>query len=389
MSNRLQTNRPLHVCYFGTYREAYVRNEVLIAGLRQNGVEVSECHSQLWRGVSDRVMAAGGGWRRPQFWWRVLKAYIRLWWRHIHTGDYDIMLVGYPGQFDVYMGRLLSWWRGVPMVLDVLMSLHLIAEERGLTKKSPLSGKLIFWLEKGGLHLPNLLLVDTPEYEEYYCQKYNLDETRFAKVPLGVNDRLYYPRLNIQPDSSEFRIIYYGTFIPLHGVETMIRAAHELRDDRQIQFYFFGDGQERPSAGKLVNELKLENVHFQGWISKRALPLEIARSHLCLGVFGTTKQSRCTIQNKIWEGMMMQRPVITGDAETIRQELSDKRHVYLVKRADAKALAKGIQELKQNPDLRRQIAESAFLRVQENTVAVIGLLTKEALKNLVSKEELI
>ncbi|MCP4359536.1 MAG: glycosyltransferase family 4 protein [Chloroflexi bacterium] len=35
-----------------------------------------------------------------------------------------------------------------------------------------------------------------------------------------------------------------------------------------------------------------------------------------------------------WEGMMMRRPVITGDAETIREELTDREHLYLVERAN-------------------------------------------------------
>ncbi|MCP4360750.1 MAG: glycosyltransferase family 4 protein [Chloroflexi bacterium] len=374
-----EQTRPLRLCFFGTYRANYVRNQVIIAGLRQNGAIVEECHSPLWHSVADRVAQAGGGWKSPRFFKRVIKAYWRLFQAHRHTPEYDIMLVGYPGQFDVYLGRLLSWWRRKPMALDILMSLHLIAEERGLAQKSPISGKLIFWLEKGSLKLPDLLIADTPEYREYYCEKYDLKPEKFSLVPLGVDDRIYRPRPDLRPPQDYFRIIYYGTFIPLHGVETMIRAAAALQDQPQIQFDFYGDGQERPSAEQLARELNLDNVHFRGWIDKEELPAQIAQSHVVLGVFGTTKQSRCTIQNKIWEGMMMQRPVISGDAETIQAELKHKKHVYLVERANPQALAAGILELAQTPDLRRQMAIAAFERVQENTIAAIGAKTKELL----------
>ena len=118
-----------------------------------------------------------------------------------------------------------SWCRRRPMALDILMSLHLIAEERGLNQKSPFTGKLIFWLEKGGLKLPDLLIADTPEYRAYYSEKYKLPLERFRLVPLGVDDHIYFPRPNITPPTDCFRVIYYGTFIPLHGVETVIRAA--------------------------------------------------------------------------------------------------------------------------------------------------------------------
>jgi glycosyltransferase involved in cell wall biosynthesis len=380
--------RPLRVCYFGTYRANYVRNEVLIEGLKRLGVEVYECHSTLWHSVSDRVAQAGGGWKSPRFLSRVIKAYWKLFRTHNQTPEYDVMLVGYPGQFDVYLGRLLSWWRRKPMSLDILMSLHLVAEERGLTKKSPFTGKLIFWLEKLGLKLPDSLIVDTPEYRDYYCEKYKLSSANFSFLSLGVDDRLYYPRLEIEPAANCFRVIYYGTFIPLHGVETMLLAAAELQDTPDIKFYFFGEGQEEPKARALAQELALENVCFQGWTDKSELPNEISKSHICLGVFGTTKQSRCTIQNKIWEGMMMQRPVITGDAQTIREELTHKEHVYLVERANPKALADGILTLQQDSELREYIVQQAFTRVQENTIDSIGRLLIEILLNLVHRKDI-
>ena len=55
-------DRPLHVCYFGAYREEYSRNRIMIEGLRRNGVEVVECHALLWRRIEDRVAVASGGW---------------------------------------------------------------------------------------------------------------------------------------------------------------------------------------------------------------------------------------------------------------------------------------------------------------------------------------
>ncbi|MCA9921174.1 MAG: glycosyltransferase, partial [Anaerolineales bacterium] len=186
-------------------------------------------------------------------------------------------------------------------------------------------------------------------------------------------------RPHLQPPNDYFRVLYYGTFIPLHGIETMLQAAALLQEHPSIQFDFYGDGQEKAKAEHLAKELTLENVHFCGWIDKERLPDEIAKSHICLGVFGTTKQSRCTIQNKIWEGMMMQRPVITGDADTIREELTHQEHVYLVERANPGALADGVLALAHDPALRQKMVTAAFARVQENTIQSIGLRLKHIL----------
>ena len=70
--------QPLRVCYFGTYRANYSRNQIMIEGLRCNGVEVIECHETLWHGIEDRVQTASGGWLHPSFVCRVARVYWRL-----------------------------------------------------------------------------------------------------------------------------------------------------------------------------------------------------------------------------------------------------------------------------------------------------------------------
>lgn len=79
---------------------------------------------------------------------------------------------------------------------------------------------------------------------------------------------------------------------------------------------------------------------------------------------------------------MMQRPVITGDAETIREELTHKQHIYLVERANPKALAHGILELAHNPALGEYMVAVAYARVQANTIHAIGARTKRILLGL-------
>jgi hypothetical protein len=147
--------RPLRVCYFGTYRAEYSRNRIMIEGLRQAGVEVVECQEQLWKSIEDRVETASGGWLRPGFMLRVLRAYVRLIQRHRQSGDYDVMVAGYPGQMDIFLARYLSRRRGKPLVWDIFMSIYLIALERGLDQRSRLSVNLIQQIEKRALALPD------------------------------------------------------------------------------------------------------------------------------------------------------------------------------------------------------------------------------------------
>jgi glycosyltransferase involved in cell wall biosynthesis len=377
------SQRPLRICFFGTYRANYMRNQILLLGLRrQAGVEVIECHATLWHGIEDRVEQASGGWLNPHFWRRLFTAYRSLLTAHRQLPDYDVMLIGYPGQFDVYLGRLLTWWRRKPLALDILMSLHLIAEERGLAARHRFTSRLLFWLEKGGLKLPDLLIADTAAYQEYYGRKYNLPATGFRRVPLGADDRLFYPR-PIRPPAGCFQVTYHGTFLPSHGLGTIIRAAALLRDDSAISFHFYGDGPELASTQEFARCEALPNVFFHGHVAQETLPDALARSHLVLGVFGTTPQALMTVQNKIWEGLAMARPVISGDSPTVRELLKHGEQIYLVPRDDPQALANAIQILKDNQALREQMAQAGCERYRlNNTIDATGRKLAEVLYRL-------
>jgi glycosyltransferase involved in cell wall biosynthesis len=354
------TRAPLQrVCYFGTYRAEYSRNRIMIEGLRQAGVQVIECHEQLWRGIPDRVEAASGGWLRPAFWRRVIRAYWRLLKRHRQIQDYDVMVVGYPGQLDVFLARLLSRQRHKPLVWDVFMSIYLIAVERGLEQTSRISVNLLKSLERRALKLPDLLIQDTQAYVGWFEKTYGISSNRFRLVPTGADDRVYQPQPYEQKDDT-FQILYYGTFIPNHGIDQMIAAAGLLVNDPTIRFSFIGDGPEREAAQARAAQLGLNNVEFLPWMAQDELVKQAARADIILGAFGTTPQSMMTVQNKIFEGLAMGKSVVTGDSPAIRAAMRHGEHVFLCERENPHALSEAILTIKNDPKLQQKLAENGY-----------------------------
>lgn len=363
-----KTPRPLNelrILYFGTYRAEYSRNRIMLEGLRRAGVQVSECHASLWHGVEDRVQAASGGWWKPAFIGRWLRAYGQLLQRYFQAGDYDVLVVGYPGQADVFLARLLSWLRGKPLAWDVFMSIYLIAVERGLQARSPLSIRLLRGLEWLACRLPERLILDTEEYVAWFGRVHGVAPARFRLVPTGADDRLFQPHPPASRTDGIFRVLYYGTFIPNHGVSAIIEAARCLADQNGIQFELIGEGPDRPAAQRLSAEYGLTHLSFHGWMEQQELIEHAARADVCLGAFGLTPQSVMTVQNKIYEGLAMARPVLTGDSPAVRAVLQHGEHVYLCRRADGAALAQAILDLYHDPDLCRRLAEQGHRRFIE------------------------
>jgi glycosyltransferase involved in cell wall biosynthesis len=358
--------KPFRVCYFGTYRQEYSRNQIMIEGLRQTGVIVTECHVTLWRSIEDRVQAASGGWLRLGFIGRVLRAYWLLLQQYHRVGDYDIMVVGYPGQFDVFLARLLTWLRRKPLVWDIFMSIYLVAMERGLEKHSRVTINLLRRFEWAACRLPDRLILDTLEYVEWFRKIHAIPPERFCLVPTGADSRVFHP-LNIPVVEDDlFRVLYYGTYIPNHGVKYIVEAARLLKDDPYIRFELVGNGPERVSIQKMVTAYNIHNLTFVDWLEKADLVEHIWHTNVCLGAFGTTPQSMMTVQNKIYEGLAMAKPVITGDSPAIRGILQHGKTIFLCERENPQSLAKAIINLREDADLRKELACQGYTFFLQN-----------------------
>ncbi len=362
----------------------------MIAGLRLNGVEVIECHETLWQGVEDRIETTSGGWKKPSFWWRVLMVYVRLIWRYFQTPDHDLVVIGYPGQFDVYLARLLTKLRRKPLVWDVFMSIYLIALERGLDQQSSFTVNWIRRLERWALRLPDLLIQDTAEYVQWLNEIHDTDRNHFRLVPTGADDRIFYPPNRPKKANGDFQVVYYGTFIPNHGVQYIIEAAKILSNETEIQFYLVGDGPDRFKAEALVEKYRLTNVNFIDWLPIKDLIQFVSQSDLCLGAFGTTPQSIMTVQNKIYEGLALALPVISGEAQAVSRALKHGEHIYLCQRADERSLANAILELYQNPKLRRRLSRNGHQTFMEKySLSQIGACFREHLFFVIQSDKFI
>ena len=109
----------------------------------------------------------------------------------------------------------------------------------------------------------------------------------------------------------------------------------------------------------------------------------IARSDICLGAFGNTPQSLMTVQNKIYEGLAMAKPVITGDSPAIRGSFIHGKHLYCCSRENPRDLAEAIRTLQKDSVLRQTLADNGYDLYREHfTIEKLGQLFEEHLCKL-------
>lgn len=375
----------IRVCFFGTYRSEYTRHQVMLSRLRSAGVEVFECHAELWSSPNERVQAASGGWHRLGFLAKVIGVYFRLIRTYFkQAGEYDVLWIGYPGLFDALLGKLLCQLRHKPLVWDICLSVYLVSLERGLDKTSQRTIAGLHWAEQTSARLSDLLLLETQAYIRWFAGHYGLPEKRFRLAPLGADDAFVRGPLPGFTSHTDQLVLFYGTFHPNAGVPYIVEAARLLQDYPAIRFELVGDGPELEMVEGLLQEYGLVNVQRLEWMSRERLIEKIASADICLGSFGDTTQSQVSVHNKIYESLAMSKPVITGDSPAVREILQHEIDIYLVERASPQAIAEAVLRLARDQSLKDMLsANGRQLVVERFTNQALGAQLKSYLCELV------
>jgi glycosyltransferase involved in cell wall biosynthesis len=173
------------------------------------------------------------------------------------------------------------------------------------------------------------------------------------------------------------RILYLSTYLPLHGVPTVVEAANILKDRTTIQFLLVGRGPKRAETEQRANDLGLDNIRFIDWIPFEDLAECIASSDVFLGGHFSSgnEKARRVVAGKIYQGLAMAKPTIVGDCEATREWFSDGETASFVPMGDPTALATAIAELAADAAARKRLGEGGRAlyeaRFSEKAIAVL------------------
>lgn len=273
--------------------------------------------------------------------------------------------------------------RGVPIIWDAFISLYnTVVDDRKLFGRHHPAAYVLLGIEWLACRAANRIVLDTQEHARYFSETYSVPASRFSSVLVGVEPD-YFPLL---PEQAVFHpekrlVLFYGQFIPLHGIETIINAARLLRDEA-IDFVIIGSGQEEQRIRTMVEEIPLPRLTWIPWVSYADLSTWIARCDVCLGIFGNTDNASRVIPNKVFQAIMSGKTIITRDSPAIRELVAaNDPGIHLVPAANPDALATAIRTVFNSPvppalhaALRARITPTA---VGHKLVMVIADATNE------------
>lgn len=338
--------------FFGGYDPAYPRNAVIRKGLAKNGAVVRECR------VSPR----------HKFWARYAELAARF------RRDTDIVFVPEFCQKDMPPAAFLARLWGKKVIFDPLVSrFETKIVDWGWKPADSPAARWNLRIDRKAFRLADLILADTTAHKEYYCAEYDVDPAKVEVLPIGYDDELYRPADGSATRSDgPFDVLFYGSFVPLHGAEVIAEAARVVAAaDPGVRFTFIGGGRTLAKAKDAA--AGLANVMFIERLPEVDLRTRIAAADVCLGIFGRTEKARRVVPNKIFQSMGMGKPVITVRTLAVEELFRDSVEIRLCGEPLAGTLAAAVLEMKRDPGLRERIARAGLELVRERySAAAIG-----------------
>ncbi|MFL5953000.1 MAG: glycosyltransferase [Gaiellaceae bacterium] len=297
----------MRALYFGTYDRGHPRNVNAIAAMRATGIDVEERHASVRR----------GGWLGAL---NVVVAETKLFVSR--PSAFDVVIVGYPGHFDVPRARRLAGGRA--LVFDAVLSLEneLVEVRRRIGARST-TARVLRAVDFQALRLPDLVVCGTRVEADYLEER---GARRTEAIFLGADEGLFsetwapaYPFSALYVADPSHDVV--DEAIGMAGVPVDVLDAGDLReDDAGIRF---------GHAGIVLGSFR----------ESRAIPPSVFAA-LATGV-----------------------PVITADTPAACELLADGDSAVLVPPDDPQALASAIALLAADEPLRARIAaggRSAF-----------------------------
>lgn len=343
------------------------------------------------RNVKESLMAAG---------FRVLTVHSRapFPWRHLILAikylrvrrEVEWIWVTEGGHRLVPLVKLYARLTGRKVAFDPFLSRYNTrVEDRAMHRPGGLQALICRWQDWSSTRSADLLVFDTEEHREYFYRKYGLRKP-FLILPVGVTESVFHPSgqrhasgpvfpgETAKTACAEFRVLFYGSYIPLQGVEWIVEAAGLLKDEA-VRFTLIGQGQTRPGVEARARALGSGNLDFQDEVPEPALPGRIAAADVCLGIFGDTLKAANVVPNKVVQCAAMCRPMITRDSSAVRRYFKDGKDIVLVPPASPRALADAILALRNDAVLRESMGKGAGEAFEKSfSVTALSRILKES-----------
>jgi len=205
------------------------------------------------------------------------------------------------------------------------------------------------------------LLSDTQVHFEYWEKLFGEFNGKHFVFPVLADKDIYFPS-EMKIENKKIKILFYGSFIPLHGIDVILQAFN-LMEKNGIEFEanIIGHGQMYLEMKELYETLNLQQVIMNGEIiEEKELASRIREHDIILGIFGNSTKAKSVIPNKLYQAVACAKTIVTMKSSAI-EEFFNKEDLIVCTNTPEQ-LSKKLTNLINNRDLLYTTATNGYNR---------------------------
>ncbi len=203
------------------------------------------------------------------------------------------------------------------------------------------------------------ILSDTNEHFKYWESLFGKFSGEHFVFPVLADKEIYFPR-DLKVQSKKIKILFYGSFIPLHGIDIILEA-FSLMEKNGIDFEakIIGKGQMYSKMKDLFIKLDLKQVVMNGEIiNEKELGEEIREHDIILGIFGNSVKAKSVVPNKVYQALSSKKTIVTMQSKAINEFFSSDDLITCENTPEI--LSSELSNLINNPDLISNISKNGY-----------------------------
>jgi glycosyltransferase involved in cell wall biosynthesis len=259
---------------------------------------------------------------------------------------------------------------GIPIVYEINGDLFAEYEQLGLGISRPQLEAIRLVSREMYQRGDHIVVVSEP-LKQVVTKRWKVDSERITVITNGTEidafttasppDEILFNGLNGQPV-----VIFVGNFQPWHSVDLLLDAFAIVVAQTKAELILVGDSELRPELEAKAKSLHLgDSVNFAGKLPHSEVAKLLSAADIAVMSHRYSQASVSGTPLKLLEYMAAGKAIVAPRLPNLEQILTHRIDGLLVAPDSPQALAEGILELLDNPDLRQKMGRAARLEAVE------------------------